>query len=167
MNRTTTAGACFLALGMVACGSSSTSSPTSVSVFGNYSGTLQDSAFGVGTIQLTLSQSGSSLTGTYEDQFTAGAGGGSITGTVNGVSFSATLTPGVSTVCPVTLTGTINNGGSNISGTYSTFHCSAPETGSFNLTIFNALFGLWLPLIDTGRGTLAGGEAAWSGSTPA
>jgi hypothetical protein len=129
-------GTFVLACTLGGCGGQSTSSPTSVSVNGNYSGTIQDSFYGPGSIQLTLSQTGGSLTGTYQDAFTSGAAsGGSITGTVNnGVSLSATLTPGNPAVCPANLTGSITNGGANISGTYSAFNCTGTETGTFNVS---------------------------------
>jgi hypothetical protein len=130
-------GTFVLACALGGCGGQSTSSPTSVSVNGNYSGTIQDSFYGAGSIQLTLSQTGGSLMGTYQDAFPAvgAASGGSLTGTVNnGVSLSATLTPGNPTICPFNLTGSITNGGAAISGTYSAFNCTGTETGTSSVT---------------------------------
>lgn len=137
-------GGTLVLMSLVACGggsggvtSPSASAPAGVTLNGNYSGTASDTAYGSGSVQLTLSQSGTSITGTYASQYPAYSvvGGGSVSGTVNNSqTLSATLQPSIPTACPYQLTGTISGGGANISGTYAAFNCSAVVTGTFNVT---------------------------------
>jgi hypothetical protein len=139
MRRRVTLGSLALAFALAwgACGGSSSTSPTSVSLNGNYSGPIADTVYGSGTILMTLSQNGSGLTGTYSSQFPAAGvqGGGSMSGTVNnGQSLSASLQPSNPILCPYQLTGTIAGGGASISGTFASFNCTVTETGTFNVS---------------------------------
>ena len=133
-------GACLLALTLAGCSNLNTLlnllNPSSGALSGNYRGTIQDSVYGAGMIVFSLSESGSTVTGTYSSQFPAGTSSGSISGTVNsnGASLAATLTPSVSTGCSRNLNGTISSNSSNISGSYAAIACSASETGTFNVT---------------------------------
>jgi hypothetical protein len=127
---------CFLALvSLPSCGSSTPTAPT-VNLNGNYAGTASDSLFGSGTLQLTISQTGNNLSGTYSSNYPAAgaSGGGAISGTVNnGQTVSATLQPSIPTACPYQLTGVIAGGGANVSGTYASFNCTVGVTGTFNV----------------------------------
>jgi hypothetical protein len=133
-------GACLLALTLVGCSNLNNLlnllNPSNGALSGNYTGTIQDSVLGAGLLVFSLTESGSTVTGTYSTQFPAGTISGSISGTVNnnGASLSATLTPSASTVCSSNLNGTISSNSSNISGSYAAIACPASETGSFNVT---------------------------------
>jgi hypothetical protein len=127
-----TLGLALVALVLGGCGSSSTS-PSSVSLGGNYVGNVSDSVNGAGTALMTLEQNGASVTGTYSVQYAAGTASGSLNGTTNGASLSGTLQPSNPTLCPSNVTATIGNGGSNLSGTYAAFNCTGSESGTFNV----------------------------------
>src|ERR1700730_16605150 len=79
----------------LACGSSpSSSSPPTPSLTGTWVGTQTDSVVGTGNLQATLSQSGSTLSGTYTLSFPNPIfnSSGALSGTVNGSSVSLTAT---------------------------------------------------------------------------
>ena len=85
-----------------------------------------------------VSQSGSTLSGTYSVMFVNSgfSNSGTLSGTVNGSSVSMTATPIGAAICPVLYTGTLNAASTQITGTYanvdtcSLFH----QAGSFVTT---------------------------------
>lgn len=113
---------------------SSPSTPSVPNVAGNWAGPAQDSYVGAGQLALSLSQSGSALTGTWSSQYNVpGANnGGSLTGSINASgSMTVTLTPSVPTSCPFNATAAAS--GNQINGTYAAFNCSVAVSGTFGL----------------------------------
>lgn len=105
------------------------------SLSGNYVGTLQDSVAGAGTVQATLSESGSSLSGTLQSTFAnpQNNNSGTISGTVNGTSVTLTFTPSVPTSCPFNATLT-QVSATQLTGTYAAFNCTVAVSGTVNIT---------------------------------
>jgi hypothetical protein len=104
------------------------------SITGTWVGTLVSSAAGTGSTQLTLIQSGSSITGTFVNTFPGNttSATGPLTGTLNGSAFTAALM--FAGTCTRTLTGTWS--GTALSGTYAASgSCGSLDTGSFTLTL--------------------------------
>jgi hypothetical protein len=101
---------------------------------GTYTGTVQDSRAGTGTIQITLAQSDSSVTGTVQTTFANSQfnNSGTFTGTVSGSSVTITFSPSNPTSCPYNATLTVN--GNQLTGTYATFNCTVAASGSITLT---------------------------------
>ena len=105
---------------------------------GTWVGTETDTAAGIGSLQATISQSGTSLSGTYSLTFTNGifSNSGAISGTVNGSNVLMTATPTSPTICPTTNTATLNATVTQITGTYAVVSgCTlSRQTGSFTAT---------------------------------
>jgi hypothetical protein len=122
-----------IALTAVACTSST--SPSGANVAGNWSGTLTSSYAGSGTVGFSLSQSGSSVSGTWFTTFgnSANNNSGSLSGNLNGSTITAVLTPSNPLGCPSNVTGTLN-GSTSITGTYAAFSCSVSDGGPFTVT---------------------------------
>lgn len=91
-----------------------------------------------GTLTLQLTQSGSTLTGTWTSTQMLGAGpGGTMSGSMNGASVSMTFSLNVVTPdCsfPVRVTATVNANQDQMTGTYATVSCSFILAGSISLT---------------------------------
>jgi hypothetical protein len=122
----------------VNCGGSSPSAPSTPSLTGTWVGTETDTVAGTGVLQSTVSQSGSTLSGTYSLTFPNPifSNSGTLTGTVNGSNVSMTATPGSAAICPALDTATVNGAGTQITGTYvgvSTCNLTH-QTGSFTVT---------------------------------
>lgn len=115
------------------CGSSP-SSPSSTSIAGTWTGSINDSALGPGSVRITFNQSGGPLTGTWSATFANGAltNTGSLSGSMNGSDISAILTPTDPLACPYNVTATRN--GNTITGTYAAFNCTASVSGSVSVT---------------------------------
>ena len=124
----------ILGLAMVAaCDVDSPTSPSG-SLAGTWTGTVIDSLVGTGTIRITISQSGSTISGTWASTFPdpADNNGGTASGTLSGSSLSATLTPSNPSSCPFNVTATVS--GNRMTGTYAVFTCTIAVTGSLELT---------------------------------
>lgn len=120
-------------LSLSACGSSPVT-PSSEDMSGTWSGT-QNTTLGQNTVSVSVSQSGSSLRGTWSSLFPSSPNnnnGGQFTGTKSGASVSLTLTPSVPTNCPFTFTGTLTTV-SNMSGTFAAFSCTVSNSGTLSL----------------------------------
>ncbi len=119
-------------LGFVLSGCSA-AAPSSVA--GTWSGTLVDSLSGPGTIQFTISQSESALTGTYTVKFPAAANPvtGTLAGTLSGSTVTLVLTPPNGAGCLEDVTVSVS--GSNMSGMYTYANCGAIDTGTLTLTL--------------------------------
>lgn len=129
--------ALILALLAPACGDDdkSPAAPSVPNVAGNWSGPVSDNYVGAGQLAMSVSQSGSALTGTWTSTYNTPGynNGGALTGSINtSGSITATLTPAVPTSCPFNSTATVN--GSQINGTYAAFNCSVVVAGTFSLT---------------------------------
>jgi hypothetical protein len=103
------------------------------SLTGTWVGPVVSSAFGNATDQLTLTQTGTSISGFYS--FTipgqASSGGGALTGTVQGSAITLALPTGT---CIRTWTGTVS--GTTMAGTFvATGTCGNPDSGTFTLTL--------------------------------
>lgn len=96
---------------------------------GSYVGTVNDSAAGAGTMNISISQSEDRLAGTWQASFsTSGSNGGSLLGIVDGDSLILELYPSVPTACP--FNAVVNRNGDTLSGSYSAFNCSVTGTGT-------------------------------------
>ena len=116
------------------------STPSTPTVTGQWSGTIADSAAGSGTLQATIAQSGSQLTGTWTSAFANASNGGTVSGNLSGSTVSLTLTPGNSPTCAISLTTTVLYLSPMlatqpvIAGPYASVNCGAAVTGSLTLT---------------------------------
>ena len=99
---------------------------------GSWSGTIQDSLAGPGTISATLTQSGSDLGGTWQASFTSGSNGGSAVGFVNGNEVLLELHPSSVSACPYNVVAT--RSGNTLSGNYSAFNGTGTITGTISMT---------------------------------
>jgi hypothetical protein len=129
---------------------SSPSSPSTPTLTGSWSGTELD-AFESATLQATITQSGSSLTGTWSVTNTYGdSSSGTLSGVVDGSNVTMKLqSTSVSPTCLgdpqftkfvwlyLTATATFNSAASQISGTFDLFAC--PE---FHFDNAHTTFGL-------------------------
>lgn len=120
----------FLAL--AACGGDSTS--PSASLAGNWSGTIVSRTAGSGTVTMTMLQSGSSLSGTWNTTFSNSSynNSGTLSGSVSGSQIAASLTSSVPTACGSNIAGALS--GTTITGTYAAANCSVAESGTFSIT---------------------------------
>lgn len=119
-----------IAVMLMACNDST--GPSGSGLNGTWKGTATDSQTGSGTASVTLSQSGQSLSGTWQVTFQGVVSTGNATGAVNGANLVLTLEPSSQTDCTVNVTGTVS--GSTISGDYSLSGCSSTDTGTLTLT---------------------------------
>lgn len=116
---------------LTACGSSG-GGPAGFSYGGQWSGSIQDSMAGFGAVTVTLTQSGSSLAGTWQANFAAGSNGGSASGTINGNQVILELHPSNVTTCPFRVIA--NRSGSTLSGNYTAFNCLDTVSGTLNIS---------------------------------
>ncbi len=128
---------CLVAAGLAAssCGSTATSpSSTTANLAGTWTGTLTDGISGTGNLKMVMTQSGISLTGTWEALYSVAAKNqtGSLTGTVSGSSVSLMLKPSSASTCQGKIIATAS--GSSFSGMYSAVNCSVTDTGSMSAT---------------------------------
>jgi hypothetical protein len=104
------------------------------SITGTWVGTVVSASLGPGSTQLTLTQSGSSITGTFANTFpgTTSSASGQLTGTLNGSAFTAALA--APNGCVRTWTGTWS--GRALSGKIATAGgCATVDSGTFSLTL--------------------------------
>jgi hypothetical protein len=79
----------------------------------------------------TVTQTDSTVTGTFQTSFPEGNGGGNVAGTRRDEALTLTVTP-PPPACPLHVTATIDD--ETIQGTYATGDCPVVETGTFTLT---------------------------------
>lgn len=103
------------------------SSPANVA--GPWCGSINDNAFGSGTISLQVKQKGTKLSGSWSD--TLGASG-KFKGKINGDSITATLRAR-GTNCKIAMVGALV-APKEASGTYSIFGCKQSDGGTFDIT---------------------------------
>ena len=99
---------------------------------GSYVGSVVDTVGGAGTASITIAQSGSQLSGSWQIGFGSLVNSGSLQGVASGNSVSAQLLPSRAGACPYTLTAT--RSGNTLSGNYSAFNCTQPLSGTFTGT---------------------------------
>lgn len=119
-----------LILGLSAC--TSGGGPVGFNYGGQWSGTIQDSLAGPGTVSTTFTQSGSDVGGTWQASFSAGSNGGTAVGLINGSQLILELYPSNPLTCPYRLVA--QRAGNTISGNYAAFNCLDVVTGTFALT---------------------------------
>jgi hypothetical protein len=104
------------------------------SVAGTWTGSLVDALAGPATLQFTLSESGSSLTGTWSNKFPAAANPvtGTLTGTFSGSTITLILAINNSS-CQQSVAGTVS--GSTMTGTYADSNCGGGDGGTFTLQL--------------------------------
>jgi hypothetical protein len=115
---------------MVACGDAGGGASRSLS--GNWSGNVNDSVAGRGTVTLSISQSGNSFVGTWQAVFAEGVNSGSLQGFAQSdSSVVIQLHPSNPSACPYNVVA--NWSGNALSGNYSAFNCSQNVSGTLNL----------------------------------
>jgi len=119
-----------LAVGTAGCGDGG-----GVSLAGTWSGPIQDSFAGPGTVDFTIAESGSVLSGTWLAVFAdpAHTNGGTFSGTFDGHAITITTVSSVPTACPFLVTATLQTQ-HRFTGTYAAFNCSTAVTGSLDVT---------------------------------
>jgi hypothetical protein len=116
---------------IVLVGCQSPVAPSSLS--GTYAGTVESPSFaGVGTFDLSLTQTGSTLTGTWMATFQDGFNGGTLTGAVEDGHITAILAPQDPEVCPLALDAVAAR--ARITGTYAAFDCRTAITGVISVS---------------------------------
>jgi hypothetical protein len=103
------------------------SSPARVA--GPWCGSINDTAFGDGTISLQVKQKGTKLSGSWSDTFGLS---GKFNGKIKGDSITAILTAR-RTKCKVAMVGALV-APNEVSGTYSIFGCRQSDGGTFDIT---------------------------------
>ena len=103
--------------------------PSAATLSGTYSGTVQDSRGGGGPVTLTLTHSTSYVTGTWHGPEPVWR---ALNGTVSGGAIAATLLPSLNTACPYSLAA--HAAGNRITGTFTSFNCPVPVSGTVDLT---------------------------------
>ena len=113
-----------------------TPEPQQFSFNGTWTGPITSNFPGIppGTATATISQTGSSLSGTWATVYPDPTfnNSGSFSGTASGMSFSGMLSPSDPTACPYTINATVS--GNLMSGTYAAFNCTFAVSGSISLT---------------------------------
>jgi hypothetical protein len=123
-----------LVVGSLSCSSDNDPKPLT----GTWTGTLQDSLAGRGTLVLHLSQAHRQLTGTWQSTFAEARNnnGGTLSGTGPARDLLITLVwstaqPGA---CSFTVTAMLDiNDEDHFTGTYVPFNCTQPESGSLDV----------------------------------
>jgi len=130
------------ALLVAACGSSSPA-PTPLDLSGTWNGSMTDSVAGPSTIQIVISQSGTTLTGTWTQTYPdpnlnaletqLGGNFGSFTGSTGGNTVALLLAPQRSQACSYPIASTATT--STLNGTW-TFDssCQIVDGGTISLT---------------------------------
>jgi hypothetical protein len=104
--------------------------PTVPNVGGSYSGTLQDHRLGTGDIAITINQTGSKLSGTWNSSF-SGSGTHHFKGKVK--SDSTVIMALHFHGCTVAVKGTFQNG-DEILGGYKVLNCGRSDHGTIDIT---------------------------------
>jgi hypothetical protein len=122
--------AAMLFLSACAGGSSGGNSTPSFSYSGTWTGTINDSLAGAGSITVTLVQAGSNIAGTWQALFPAvgGSNGGNVVGVIDNTQVIAQLNPSDPATCPFDVVAV--RSGNTLSGTYAAFDCSIAVTGT-------------------------------------
>ena len=110
-------------------------------VKGDYQGIITSNLTGTGTLNLSIDQDRNRLSGNWEMTFanrTLNASG-DLSGLLQGLQVSLTLTPDDSWQCPLALSGMVMQNADRVpwgelSGTFNTFNCSVFITGTFDVS---------------------------------
>ena len=116
----------------------SMSAPSTASFAGTWVGSVNPTGAATGRLQLTLTQSGSQLTGTWVITFPNASQNSSGTvsgGVTNGSTMSADLqSGGIPTSCPSTVSGTLNATATEVTGTFASVLCGGGFSTSISLS---------------------------------
>ena len=124
-----------MVVGLLGCSSDNEPKPLT----GAWTGTLQDSLAGRGSLVLNLSQTNQQVTGTWQSTFpdASNNNGGTLSGTGPGQDLMITMVwstvqPGA---CSFTVTAMLdNNNEDHFTGTYVPFNCAQLDSGSLDVT---------------------------------
>jgi len=127
--------ALLVALLLAACGGgggSSCSAPPAIA--GTWSGAINDSRAGGGTLTIGFTQSACALGGTWQTQFSdpSSDGSGTLSGNADGTQVSLNLMVLTASGCGYQATGTLT-GANTIGGTFGTVGTNCNSTGTFAL----------------------------------
>jgi hypothetical protein len=103
---------------------------------GTWTGTITDNLAGVGSLLLTMSQTGNQVTGTWQSTFSDATNnnGGALSGTVNDASIALTLTAAQPQACSFTVAAIRDEDNDNhFTGTYAASNCTRVENGTLNV----------------------------------
>ena len=111
---------------------------------GTWTGTIQDSLAGRGTLLLNLSHVNTQLTGTWQSTFPDARNntGGTLSGTAStrlsgrpsDLVITMVWSPSQADACSFTVDATLdNNDEDHFTGTYAPFNCARPESGSLDV----------------------------------
>jgi hypothetical protein len=127
-----------LVLAAAACGDSSPSSPSTppnAQVSGHWTGSATDTSSGkTGSITFDLTQSGTSVAGTWSATSDTNSNGGTLTGSINQSSFASMWTSATPGNCPFQATATIESP-TQMSGNYTAINCANPGGGKFTASL--------------------------------
>lgn len=121
-----------VALLAMACGDDSPTSPSNSGVTGTWVGSIQSTITGASTVRVTLTQSGSMISGSYSIAQGQAVDAGNVSGMINGAGINLTATPSDPRTCPFQVTAVWS--GNIITGTYAAFNCTVAFSGSISLT---------------------------------
>ncbi len=127
MRKTLALAWCSTLMIVTACGGDS-SGPAVINLSGTFSGTISAVGFPAGTATFTLTQSGTSVTGSWVTSLgSAGTGSGNLSGTTLSITLNQT------NPCAGTFTGTatVQNAGNRLSGSFSGSDCNGSGSGTF------------------------------------
>jgi hypothetical protein len=121
---------------LVACGRKSSTAPTPADVVGSWSGPISDALLGPGTLSMSLTQTGDSVTGFWSTSFPDSAEDldGYAAGNVFGPTLTVVLKPSNPPTCtygPFDITAAVN-GTMSMNGTFVTIQCAAADSGTFS-----------------------------------
>jgi hypothetical protein len=104
------------------------------SLQGNWSGSVNDNAAGLGTLGVSFTQDGCRFGGTWQSNYsgTAFDNSGTLSGRSEGASLAAELTPSNPGACGFDVVGTLVDPGT-IAGTFAATNCSVASGGSFEI----------------------------------
>lgn len=98
---------------------------------GQWVGGANDTIAGFGQTNLTITQSGSQLSGSWQIAFREGVNSGSLQGTASADAVTVQLFPSNPNACPFNVTAT--RSGDTMNGNYSSFSCSRPISGTLSI----------------------------------
>ena len=127
------AGSIVLAITLALLGCSGDDKPN---LAGTWTGTIQDSVAGFGTLLLTISQTDTQLTGTWQSTFPnpTNNNGGTLSGTVGDPAIALVLATSRSQACSLTVAATLDEDNDNhFTGTYASFNCALAQSGSLDV----------------------------------
>ena len=127
----------LILFGAAGCGNDSPTAPTPFSFTGTWTGpiTIAGTELPPGTATVTITQTGSSLSGTWSTVYPTEpplTTSGAFSGTANGMALQGTLSQSDLDLCSYTINATVS--GTVMTGTFATVNCTGSESGTVMLT---------------------------------